>query len=172
MNSSFILKDISRREALESIAARYPEFEMSAQECFLALLSVAGQIMEAIETQLSRRQTSQGRVRILLELQQTPGQSLAAGELAARLKVTPATITGLLDGLERAGQVRRERRSQDRRSVSVRLTPRGARIISEVMPERFRRNSRLMATLSETDRRILKRLLERVGRGLEEFSRS
>jgi len=171
MNSSFILKDISRRETLGSIAARYPEFEMSAQECFLALLSVAGQVMEAIELQLSRRKTSQGRIRILLELQQTPGQALAAGELATRLKVTPATITGLLDGLERSGQVRRERRSEDRRSVGVRLTARGTRVLSEVMPERFLRNSRLMARLSEADRRALVRLLERVGRGLEDFSR-
>jgi DNA-binding MarR family transcriptional regulator len=172
MNSSFILKDISRRETLRSIAARYPEFEMSAQECFLALLSVAGQIMEAIELQLARSKTSQGRIRILLELQQTPGQALAAGELAARLKVTPATVTGLLDGLERAGQVRRQRCSEDRRSVAVRLTARGAKVLSEVMPERFRRNSRLMAKLSEGDRRQLRRLLEQVGGGLEEFSRS
>jgi DNA-binding MarR family transcriptional regulator len=172
MNSSFILKDISRRETLAAIAARYPEFEMSAQECFLALLSVAGQIMEAIELQLARRKTSQGRIRILLELQQTSGQALAAGELAARLKVTPATVTGLLDGLERAGQVRRQRCSEDRRSVAVRLTPRGVRVLCEVMPERFRRNSRLMARLSQGDRRLLMRLLERLGGGLEEFSRS
>jgi len=157
---------------LESIAARYPEFEMSAQECFLALLSVAGHVMEAIELQLSRHKTSQGRIRILLELQQTSSQALAAGELAARLKVTPATVTGLLDGLERAGQVRRKRCREDRRSVAVRLTARGTRVLSKVMPERFLRNSRLMAKLSEVDRRALVRLLGRVGRGLEEFSRS
>ena len=54
----------------------------------------------------------------------------------------------------------------------MRLTPRGTRVLSEVMPERFLRNSRLMARLSEADRRTLRRLLERVGGGLEEFSRS
>ena len=172
MHSSFILKNISRRDILDSLARRYPEFDRSAQECFLALLSVAGAVMEAIEGHLARHQTSQGRVRMLLELEQAPGRALAAGELAHRLGITPATVTGLLDGLERAGQVRRERRTEDRRGVTARLTPRGAKFLAKVMPERFRRNARLMAKLSLGDRRELVRLLETVGQGLTGLART
>ncbi|MCX5795492.1 MAG: MarR family transcriptional regulator [Elusimicrobia bacterium] len=171
MHSSFILKNISRRDILESLARRYPECDRSAQEVFLALLSVAGAVMESIESHLWEHKTSQGRLRILLELDQAAGHALAAGELAQNLGITPATVTGLLDGLERSGQVRRERRREDRRGVTARMTPRGAKFLAEVMPERFRRNARLMAGLSRSDRRELVRLLETVSRGLEGTSR-
>ena len=107
---------------------------MSAQECFLALLGVSGEIMESIELHLSRHKTSQGRIRVLLEpatcLRESPGRRCPAQKLG----VTPATVTGLIDGLERTGQVRRERQRKDRRGVQVRLTPRGAKFLAEVMP--------------------------------------
>jgi len=170
-SSTFILKNLARENVLESLARRYPDCEISAQRCFLALLGVAGGIMDAIESQLARRRTSQGRIRVLLELQQAPGQALAAGELADRLMVTPATITGLLDGLERECRIRRQRRREDRRGVTVCLTKRGNKFLDEVMPERFRCNSRLMAKLSPGDRRALVRLLETVARGLDGFAR-
>ena len=171
MQTSFILKDIARRVTLDSLAARYEAFDRSGQECFLALLSVAGAMMEAIEAQLAHYRISQGRIRILLELEQAPGQALAAGALAQRLGLTPATITGLLDGLERASLARRERRHEDRRGVKVCLTSRGAKLLARIMPERFRRNARLMSKLSEPERRVLLRLLATVSRGMEAFSR-
>ena len=172
MHSSFILKDISRRETLQSLARRYPECDRPSQECFLALLSVAGAVMESIEAHLSRHKSSQGRLRILLELDGEPAHTLAAGALARRLGITPATITGLLDGLERSGHVRRERRSEDRRCVRARMTPAGAAFLAKVMPERFRQNARLMGALSRTEKRELVRLLEKVSRRLAEEGRA
>lgn len=44
---------------------------------------------------------------------------LTPSELAARLGITPAAVTGVIDRLEAAGHARRERRGADRRSVQV-----------------------------------------------------
>ena len=49
--------------------------------------------------------------------------SMTAGELARATGLTTASITGVLDRLEEAGFVRRERDPQDRRRVVVRLAP-------------------------------------------------
>jgi DNA-binding MarR family transcriptional regulator len=49
--------------------------------------------------------------------------SMTAGELARQTGLTTASITGVLDRLEEAGFVRRERDSGDRRRVIVRLDP-------------------------------------------------
>jgi DNA-binding MarR family transcriptional regulator len=57
---------------------------------------------------------------------------LTAGELARATGLTTASITGVLDRLEEAGYVRRERDAQDRRRVVVRLVP--ERAISQVAP--------------------------------------
>ncbi|MEU7818646.1 MarR family transcriptional regulator [Pseudonocardia sp. NPDC049154] len=48
-------------------------------------------------------------------------------ELAGRLGLTPATLTPVVDTRERAGDVRRERDTDDRRVVRVYLTESGRR---------------------------------------------
>jgi DNA-binding MarR family transcriptional regulator len=58
---------------------------------------------------------------------------LTAGELARKTGLTTASITGVLDRLEDAGFVRRERDTIDRRRVVVRLDPtRGLRDVAPV----------------------------------------
>lgn len=58
---------------------------------------------------------------------------MTAGELARATGLTTASITGVLDRLEEAGFVRRERDPHDRRRVVVRLDPeRGRRDIAPV----------------------------------------
>ena len=61
------------------------------------------------------------------------GGRLTAGELAKQTGLTTASITGVLDRLEEAGFVRRERDPSDRRRVIVRLEAgRGMRDVAPV----------------------------------------
>lgn len=62
----------------------------------------------------------------------TLGAAMTAGELARQTGLTTASITSVLDRLEEAGFVRRERDSSDRRRVIVRFDP--ARGLREVAP--------------------------------------
>src|SRR4051812_24822674 len=50
---------------------------------------------------------------------------LMLSDLSRRLLVTCGTITGVVDRLEQAGHIRRERRAEDRRVILARLTPEG-----------------------------------------------
>lgn len=60
---------------------------------------------------------------LLAVLARADGQSHR--ELAGHLRLTPATLTSVVDQLERAGDVRRERDPLDRRVVRVSITPAG-----------------------------------------------
>jgi DNA-binding transcriptional ArsR family regulator len=61
------------------------------------------------------------------------GGRMTAGDLARRTGLTTASITGVLDRLEDAGFVRRERDPNDRRRVIVRLdAARGMRDVAPV----------------------------------------
>ncbi|HEX4901767.1 MAG TPA: MarR family transcriptional regulator [Acidimicrobiales bacterium] len=53
-------------------------------------------------------------------------------ELADALRVTPRTVTGLVDGLESSGLVARRPHPTDRRSTLVTFTDAGARIADEM----------------------------------------
>lgn len=50
------------------------------------------------------------------------GEPVTPGRLGARLRLTSASTTALLDRLERSGLVRRERDAHDRRRVHVTVT--------------------------------------------------
>jgi MarR family transcriptional regulator, organic hydroperoxide resistance regulator len=57
-------------------------------------------------------------------------------DIAARLGLSPATLTPVVDALEVAGQVRRERDPADRRVVRVRCTPAGReRLVAAMQPD-------------------------------------
>ena len=88
--------------------------------------------------------------------------ALSPAELAERTGVTRATITGLVDTLERDGLVARTPNTDDRRMRAVSLTPRGSALLREILPEHFRRMAWLMATLDEQERVTLVRLLGKV----------
>ena len=80
----------------------------------------------------------------------------------SRTGVTRATITGLVDTLEKDGLVTRAPHHEDRRMLSVALTGKGSALLREILPGHFRRMSWLMATLSEQERVTLVRLLGKV----------
>ena len=73
------------------------------------------------------------QLRVLLMLRATPGAP--AGVLAESLRVTPPTVTGLVDRLVRSGAVRREEDPKDRRLVRNTLTERGQEVLGEVERE-------------------------------------
>ncbi len=73
------------------------------------------------------------QLRVLFILRDVPGAP--AGFLADRLRVTPPTVTGLVDRLVRMGFVRREEDPEDRRLVRNYLTDRGLQVVGEVERE-------------------------------------
>jgi DNA-binding MarR family transcriptional regulator len=69
------------------------------------------------------------RARILWQLVEAPRRS---GEIAQRCALTPASVSELVDLLERDGFVRRSEDRNDRRVVVVEITARGRREIERV----------------------------------------
>ena len=106
-----------------------------------------------------------GRFTVLMLLyDKIAGEPLAQtpAELAERAGVTRATITGLVDTLERDQLVTREPDSGDRRMMLVHLTPKGREALERILPEHFRHMADLMEPLNENERRTLVRLLNKV----------
>jgi MarR family transcriptional regulator, organic hydroperoxide resistance regulator len=78
-------------------------------------------------------------VRALFQLEGEP--DMPAGCLAKQADVSPASMTAMLDHLEKDGMVSRRRSETDRRQVMVTLTDRGRRCLSakrEVWDTRWR----------------------------------
>ncbi len=164
-----MLKDLPRYECLLKAAQAHPELDPSAAEVFLHLLRSGDEVFRVVDRHFARHQISEGRFGVLMALwssAERPGgdgrQALSPAELAEHTGVTRATITGLVDTLERDGLVARSPHVEDRRMRSVSLTPRGSALLRRILPEHFRRMAWLMATLDEQERVTLVRLLGKV----------
>lgn len=84
---------------------------------------------------------------------------MLSGQLARQVSLSPATVTGILDRLERGDLVVRERRPEDKRQVVVRPTSRGRRLARKAplpLNERFRRR---LATLPPAKQRAIEATL-------------
>ncbi|GIF26146.1 DNA-binding MarR family transcriptional regulator [Actinoplanes tereljensis] len=60
----------------------------------------------------------------------TSGDPITVGELATRLRLSPAATTALVDRLENVGHVRRSRDPGDRRRVTVKMSDTAFRVAS------------------------------------------
>ncbi len=160
-----LLKDFPRYECLMEAAKTFPDLDPSACEVFLYLLRAGDEAFRLTDENLVAHRISQGRFSVLLLLLRKeagcPEPSTPA-ELADLCGVTRATMTGLIDTLERDGLVTREPDPRDRRMMAVQLTQRGRERLQEVLPGHFRRMALLMAGLTEDERKILVKLLLKI----------
>ncbi len=88
---------------------------------------------------------------------------LCQGELAEKLLRSGGNLTLVVDNLEKAGYVARERDPADRRFVVVKLTDKGARFISELFPKFVADVAGEMTRLSSTELSDLGRLCKKIG---------
>ena len=100
------------------------------------------------------------QLRVMFLLRDMPG--VTAGELATRLKVTPPTISGIVDRLVRLELVRREFDPADRRLVRNHLTADGSAACSRLERGADLFTHRIMREMAPAD-------LDALTRGLEAF---
>lgn len=89
------------------------------------------------------------------------------GLLARAVSLSPPTVTGILDRLERRGLVGRERNARDKRQVVIRLTRAGRRLLSSSPPPLQERFTRRLAALPVARQRRIAKALEEVVKMLE-----
>src|SRR5260370_13259938 len=157
-------KEFAPHEMLLRAARQYKTIDASALETLFVLMRVSGDLQAALQVHFNRYKISPGRFAVLASLEFGKlADDAGPCELADHLGVTSATMTGLLDGLERDGLIARVDHPEDRRRMKVLLTTAGKRYLEQILPDHFRRTSALMANLSAGERRQLIQLLHKVG---------
>lgn len=162
MSQQFFLNKLPDAETNERIAADYPEMDRSAIESILHFLLTAKNVSNAYTNFFNTYGLSDGKFAVLAVLDERPRKPLAPSELAERIGVTRAAVTGIVDGLESAGLVERQGAANDRRMQVIRLTKQGEKLLETLMPEHYRRTAEFMAGFTEIERNLLRALLEKL----------
>jgi DNA-binding MarR family transcriptional regulator len=156
-----LLKKLPKFETMRQCAQRYPELDLTATQTSLVLLRVASDVIAAMDEELAGHSISQGRFTVLMLLENCAQASLSPSDLAEMSGVSRASISGLLDGLEKSAMVKRAADLRDGRGRPVSITAKGKRFLERMLPAHFTWLARVMQNLSQKERR---QLIELVGK--------
>jgi DNA-binding MarR family transcriptional regulator len=120
------------------------------------------------DTHLAGSELSHAQFELLIELDERG--ELSAGELAAAARLTPATVTQMLDHLAGSGHVERVRSEIDRRVVVSRLTSQGRGKIEAKREAWKSRWEEALGGVEGDDLRAATRVLELLGDLFEDAS--
>lgn len=134
--------------------------EINALNAFIKLLRAAESVSVRIHSVLPAELTVTqfGVLESLYHL-----GPLCQSELAAKLLKSGGNLTLVVDNLEKAGYVYRERDVADRRFVVVKLTEKGEIFIAALFPKVVANVTREMAALSSTELADFGRLCKKIG---------
>lgn len=171
-----MVKSLPRYECLLEAAKQLPDLDPWSCAVFLHLLRAGDEVFSVAERNLARHDISPGRFGVLMLLWHGARDRVSArgddgcslperwtpAELADAAGVTRATMTGLIDTLERDDFVKRVPDPTDRRMMSVVLTTKATQLLRDLLPGHFQLMIALTCTLSEPERQTLVRLLNKI----------
>ena len=136
----------SKRELATEIGSLFGDLAVQSKRSLRPLLEAEGVTMPQA---------------ILLQALERSGGRQSARELGRECHMLASTVTGVIDRLEAAGMVRRERDSRDRRIVWVVLTGEGVELVGR-MPSFFEHLGKGFAVLPSRELLQMRESLLRV----------
>lgn len=148
---------------LEQHKRLIPEINPAAVMAMLSIKTVSEEIQQSILDVIQQQhQLSEGKFCTLIVLHQQGGQGIAPSVLAEKVGVTRATISNMLQRMERDKLVTIRPAESDGRAKVVCLTEEGTRLMEEILPPHYLRVSKLMEKLSTAEQKQLIMLLEKL----------
>ncbi|MGZ9224066.1 MAG: MarR family winged helix-turn-helix transcriptional regulator [Anaerolineales bacterium] len=133
---------------------RYPNSSAKATECAMNLVFTADLLVKRISGLLQPFDLSPA-TGLVLSILADSESSLPPNNIADQLIISRATVTGLIDSLERRGYVRRLPHLSDRRMLLVELTDSGRQVANTFRPIVHQHQKVWLDALSEKEQQRL-----------------
>jgi len=152
----------SRTSAVQSEIRQSKPFRSPAQEATIALLRTASVVHRTLARLLEPSGLSLAQYNALRIIRGSGAGGVATLSIRERMIEEGTTITRILDKLEDAGLIRRERDYPDRRQVLCYATDAGWKLLDSVDPQIDAGDEEIMASLSDGQVEQLIELLDAV----------
>ena len=133
---------------------RYPNASASATECAMNLVFTADLLVKRI-TSIAPTFDLSPASGLVLGILADSRRPLPPHKIAERLIISRATVTGLIDSLERRGYARRIPHQSDRRMLLVELTDRGRQVANAFRPIVHQNQKVWLEALSDAEQQRL-----------------
>jgi DNA-binding MarR family transcriptional regulator len=152
---------MTRRTLRDEIRQTRP-FHSAGQEAALGVLRTADVLKRRFAAVLAPAGITTQQYNVLRILRGAGAAGLPTLEIAERMIEQAPGITRLVDRLEAAGLVARERSTEDRRAVVCRATPKALALLAGLDAAVDAADDAALGPLTDTELRQLIRLLEKV----------
>lgn len=163
----FCMKDLPTREDFRPLEV-YSSLDPSSMLLFYQFLRSGSDLLTIFNDFLISHGISQGRFVVLLILRRKM-EGFAPSDLADSAGVTRATMTGLVDGLERDGFVKRYDLHEDKRRTNVRITAKGEELLENIFPDYFSSIANLMSGITDEEKLIISKFLSKLELGISNW---
>lgn len=150
----------SARSRIQQETRQSRPFRSPQQEAAVALLRTASGVRRLLARVVEAEGLSFAQYNVLRILKGAGAEGLPTLAIRERLVEEAPGITRLVDKLEAAGYLRRERGMPDRRQVLCRLTPAGRALLARLDPQVDAADEAAMAGLDDGQLARLVRLLD------------
>jgi DNA-binding MarR family transcriptional regulator len=136
-------------------------FNSLEQEALLSLFRSYSTIEPKVSHIFQQHKLTSPQFNILrILLGQKEGKGMSCAEISKRMINRDSDLTRLLDKLEKAGFVKRERPAHDRRKVLVSITEEGVTLVKKITPELNQAEKSMCSHLSNSK---LQQLIDLLG---------
>ena len=168
-----ITRHIGKLETRETFARFkdiFPEMDLDFMFNFARTMQRLHKLMGLTESYFHSQGLSKGRFMILVHLmvsESHDGECIS--DICPFYQVSSATMTGLLDTLEKEDMIERLPNPGDRRKVNIRITEAGRAFMMTFLPKHQQSAKEMSALLTQGDRVLLPVILEKLTDGIELF---
>ena len=145
--------------ALQEELKQNKPFRTLRQEAQLNLVRTANVLSDSFEQMLKPHAITGTQYNVLRILRGAEPDGLCRNEVSQRLLNRMPDATRLLDRMEEAGLVTRERSTTDRRLVTTRITKKGRQIVDSLDDAADEQHEKALGHMSEQQLRTLIKLL-------------
>ena len=158
--------DESNQENFEDYKRYFPDMDLEMISVYTQIMIALHELPILMEGYFQKMGLTRSRFMVLIHLYVKPDEGLSIREIRNFHKVQSATMTGVIDTLEREGQIERVSDPTDRRKVIVRITGRGRELMEKFLPKHQENIKQMLFRLNNKDRRDLLELLKRLLTGV------
>jgi DNA-binding MarR family transcriptional regulator len=134
----------------------------------LLMLWLGDNILDTVDLDLAPFGITESKFDLLLLLTLHEGRELVTpSSLADRLGIRRASVTALLDWLEKRNWIVREPSDLDRRMIHVKITSEGRQLVDRVLPAFWSTCSSIIIEMEPEERKVLEKLLVKLNDGIE-----
>jgi len=151
--------------ANRELEEEFPQVDSLASDVVINVWRTSALLSEDLMRVLRPSNLTLTGFRVLMMLR-AAGGTLSPAEIAARLGSARATVTGVLDSLEKRSSVLRSPHPQDRRRLEISITDSGRALLDGILPAYFTQERDAVAALDPGRQEALVGLLGELQRGL------